>query len=113
MTTFLIALVVYYSLQLHFLSIPPISLLLQGTNFSAVHINVVAMECDLHDVKKNARKTDILEAHDFRCKLIERNCMCVHNRFIPSLAKTKSELRMFDGVTWSKSYVNADLSLKL
>jgi hypothetical protein len=77
---------------------------LRGTDFVAVHFNVVAMECDEHDVSKNQRKTDILESNGFKCTLVERNCMCRHNSFQPSAAPEKSELKMWDGQKWAKKY---------
>lgn len=79
---------------------------LKGTDFEAVRFNAVAMECDEHDVTKNSRKTSILEAHGFKCSLVERNCMCRHKDFRPSSRKTKSLLRKYDGNKWSKTYVN-------
>jgi FkbM family methyltransferase len=77
---------------------------LRGTDFSAVNINAVAMECDEHDFQKNARKTDILEANGFKCILIERNCMCKNNKHQASSAPEKSVLRKWDGVKWSSNY---------
>lgn len=79
---------------------------LKGTNFLDVRFNAVAMECDEHDIVKNSRKTDILEANGFKCFLVERNCMCRHKDFLPSARKTKSLLRKYDGKKWSKTYVN-------
>jgi len=77
---------------------------LKGTDFSEVHINAVAMECDEHDLAKNARKTDILEANGFQCALVERNCMCKHKDYKPRRAPKLSELQMFDGKAWKKTY---------
>ena len=77
---------------------------LSGTDFKAVDVSVVAMECDEHDNAKNNRKTSILEANNFKCKLIERNCMCVNNNYSPSAAPEKSMLRKWDGVKWSSTY---------
>ena len=77
---------------------------LRGTDFADVHFNVVAMECDDHDISKNQRKTDILEANGFKCTLIERNCMCRHKNFQASAAPEKSELKMWDGQKWAKKY---------
>ena len=72
-----------------------------------MHFNAVAMECDAHDIKKNSRKTDILEANNFKCHLIERNCMCKHNDFKPSVKTSdKTILKKYDGKSWSKTYVN-------
>lgn len=73
---------------------------LKGTDFSAVRINAVAMECDEHDIAKNERKTSILEANNFKCNLVDRNCMCLHNDFKPSEAPTKSKLKRWNGHTW-------------
>lgn len=84
---------------------------LQGTDFSMVHFNAVAMECDDHDISKNKRKTDILEANGFKCTLVERNCMCKHRDFKPSSAAEKSTLRKWDGNKWSSSYKASDTSL--
>jgi hypothetical protein len=78
---------------------------LRGTDFNEVHFNVVAMECDDHDISKNQRKTDILEANGFKCTLVERNCMCRHKTFRPSASAQKSELKMWDGQKWAKKYV--------
>mmetsp|Transcript_26974 Transcript_26974/g.27216 ORF Transcript_26974/g.27216 Transcript_26974/m.27216 type:complete len:336 (+) Transcript_26974:46-1053(+) len=79
---------------------------LRGTDFKAVSFNIVAMECDEHDILKNARKTDILEANGFQCKLIERNCMCKHRSYQPSARREKSLLKKYDGHSWTKTYVN-------
>lgn len=84
---------------------------LLGTDFAAVHFNAVAMECDDHDISKNKRKTDILEANGFKCTLIERNCMCKHNSYIGSAAAEKSTLRKWDGNKWSSSYKGSDSSV--
>jgi FkbM family methyltransferase len=77
---------------------------LLGTDFEAVHFDAVAMECDEHDVSKNQRKTDILERNGFKCTLVERNCMCKHNDYIPSSSKQLSMLRKWDGQKWAKTY---------
>ena len=82
---------------------------LRGTDFNAVHINSVAMECDEHDISKNERKTSILEANNFECKLIERNCMCRNKDYKPSSAKYRSTLKKFDGQKWSKTYVTKEV----
>lgn len=79
---------------------------LRGTDFNAVRFNAVAMECDEHDIVKNSRKTDILEANGFKCLLVERNCMCKHDSYQPSSRKEKTLLKKFDGRKWSKTYVN-------
>lgn len=78
---------------------------LKGVDFSEVHINAVAMECDEHDSSKNNRKTSVLEANDFQCQLIERNCMCKHKDYIPSVAPVLSSLKKWDGSKWGKTYV--------
>ena len=67
---------------------------LKGTDFNEVHINAVAMECDEHDIEKNSRKTNILEANGFICKLIERNCMCRHKDYKPRKAPELSLLNI-------------------
>ena len=77
---------------------------LKGTDFKEVDVSVVAMECDEHDNSKNGRKTTILEENGFKCKLIERNCMCVNNAYKVSSAPEKSMLRKWDGVKWSQVY---------
>lgn len=77
---------------------------LRGTDFSAVNINAIAMECDEHDLEKNKRKTDIIESNGFRCQLVERNCMCRNLKYSPSSAPEKSNLKKFDGAKWSQSY---------
>jgi len=84
---------------------------LKGVDFSAVHINTVAMECDAHDLEKNRRKTDILEANGFKCELVERNCMCAHKDFTPSVAPMKTELKKFDGHSRSKSYSGTNVDV--
>lgn len=81
-----------------------------GTDFSAVHFNAVAMECDDHDISKNKRKTDILEANGFKCTLVERNCMCKHKDYVASAASEKSLLRKWDGNKWSSTYTGSDTS---
>lgn len=77
---------------------------LKGTDFNAVHFDVVAMECDEHDIEKNNRKTSILESNGFACELIERNCMCKHKDFTPHSTDHKSTLRKWDGHKWSSTY---------
>ena len=77
---------------------------LRGTDFDAVQFDAVAMECDEHDVQKNERKTSILESHGFKCQLIERNCMCKHERYVPSSAKSLSVLQKWDGQKWTQTY---------
>mmetsp|Transcript_22340 Transcript_22340/g.37375 ORF Transcript_22340/g.37375 Transcript_22340/m.37375 type:complete len:343 (-) Transcript_22340:146-1174(-) len=77
---------------------------LKGTDFNAVRINAVAMECDEHDLAKNERKTSILESNGFQCTLIERNCMCKNKAYTASTAKSLSELRKWDGQKWSGTY---------
>lgn len=77
---------------------------LRGTDFNEVRINAVAMECDMHDVTKNERKTSILEANGFKCQLIERNCMCKNNNYMPREAANKSIQWKFDGTTWSRKF---------
>lgn len=77
---------------------------LKGTDFSQVHMNSIAMECDEHDITKNKRKTDIIEANNFKCTLVERNCMCIHNDYKPSSAPELSTLRKWDGQKWTGGY---------
>lgn len=77
---------------------------LMGTDFNAVTINAVAMECDEHDISKNKRKTDIVEANGFKCTLVERNCMCINNSYKPHRAPSLSELYKWDGVQWKQTY---------
>ena len=77
---------------------------LRGTDFDAAQFDAVAMECDEHDVQKNERKTSILESHGFKCQLIERNCMCKHERYVPSSAKSLSVLQKWDGQKWAQTY---------
>jgi len=84
---------------------------LKGTDFNAVRFNAVAMECDEHDVSKNARKTDILEANGFKCQLVERNCMCRNLLYKPTSAPEKSMLRKWDGAKWASSYKAEDKSV--
>ena len=74
---------------------------LKGTDFTSVRFNAVAMECDEHDTIRNKRKTDILENNNFKCTLIERNCMCKHNDYVPSSAATKSRLKRDNGQVYS------------
>lgn len=80
---------------------------LKGTDFNAVHFNAVAMECDEHDIEKNKRKTDILEANNFKCELVERNCMCKHNDYQASTSPSLSTLRKWDGRKWAAAYDSA------
>lgn len=75
-----------------------------GTDFKEVQINAIAMECDEHNIEKNKRKTDIIEANGFKCQLVERNCMCRNLNYNPSAAPVKSMLKMFDGNKRSKAY---------
>lgn len=84
---------------------------LRGTDFNEVQINAVAMECDQHDISKNQRKTDILEANGFKCDLVERNCMCKHNKYEPHTSPSISALRKWDGQKWSGVY-NANEAVK-
>ena len=85
---------------------------LKGTDFTQVHINVVAMECDEHDNAKNSRKTSILEEHGFKCFLVERNCMCKHKEYIPSTASELTPLKKWNGQSWEGSYI-APATVKL
>ncbi len=53
--------------------------ILNSTDFSAVNIDVIAMECrNDNDADKlaNNRKTAILERNNYICQQVERNCMC-------------------------------------
>jgi FkbM family methyltransferase len=76
---------------------------LKGTDFDEVRINMVAMECDEHDIAKNSRKTDILEANGFKCHLDKRNCMCLNNKFKKSeKAGAKSQLMKWNGRKYVK-----------
>jgi len=77
---------------------------LRGMDFSSVRINAVAMECDEHDIVKNSRKTDILEANGFKCQLVERNCMCRNKLYTASAAPQKTLLRKWDGNKWADTY---------
>lgn len=77
---------------------------LRGTDFSTVRFNAVAMECDEHDITKNERKTSILEANGFKCELVERNCMCKNLLYTSSKAPARTELKMWDGHQWKKTY---------
>lgn len=77
---------------------------LKGTDFQAVRFNAVVMECDEHDISKNRRKTDIVEANGFKCHLVERNCMCINKTFQPHSAPSKSTLKKWDGEKWSSTY---------
>lgn len=77
---------------------------LKGTDFNSVRFNAIAMECDEHDIAKNKRKTDIIEANGFTCHLIERNCMCKNNNYKPSSAPSLSTLKKWDGNKWSQTY---------
>ena len=70
---------------------------LKGTDFNEVHFNAICMECDEHNIEGNQRKVSILEQNGFQCYLIERNCMCKHNDFVPSEVKTKSLYRSIFG----------------
>ena len=83
---------------------------LKGTDFDAVHFSAVAMECDEHDISKNERKTNILEANGFKCTLVERNCMCQNKDFVPSSSSAKSELKKWDGFKWSSTYQKASIA---
>lgn len=78
---------------------------LLGTDFDAVRINAVAMECDEHDVTKNSRKTDILERNGFVCTLVERNCMCRQKDLqVSSINAPRTQLKKFDGNKMSGGY---------
>lgn len=73
-----------------------------GTDFSKVHINAVAMECDDHDLSKNERKTNILEQNNFKCELVDRNCMCRNKDFKISSSEHRTALKKWDGQKWVK-----------
>jgi FkbM family methyltransferase len=77
---------------------------LRGTDFSTVRFNAVAMECDEHDITKNERKTNILEANGFKCELVERNCMCKNLLYTSSKAPARTELKKWDGQKWAGTY---------
>jgi FkbM family methyltransferase len=79
---------------------------LSGTDFNAVQINAVAMECDQHDITKNERKTSILERNNFICELVERNCMCRNKAYQPIAANYRTPLKKWDGAKWAKTYVS-------
>lgn len=61
---------------------------------------------DEHDLIKNARKTDILEKNGFKCMLVRRNCMCRHLQYVPSSARVKSELKIWDGAKYGGKYTS-------
>ena len=65
---------------------------LEGTDFDALDISVIAMECDHHDEEKNQKKRDILEANGFECQEVERNCFCKHVSFVPSTMPAEKQL---------------------
>lgn len=77
---------------------------LMGTDFNAVTINAIAMECDDHDITKNKRKTDIIEANGFKCQLVERNCMCKNLGYSPRSAPERTKLKKWDGNKWADTY---------
>ena len=58
------------------------------------------MECDEHDTEKNDRKMKILENQNFKCGVVDRNCMCKHNDFKATEAPTKSPLKKWNGHAW-------------
>lgn len=63
---------------------------LLGTDFQAVNIKTIAMECDVTDIERNDRKIKILEGQGYICELIQRNCMCRRSDFVTSSIPTSS-----------------------
>mmetsp|Transcript_1886 Transcript_1886/g.3001 ORF Transcript_1886/g.3001 Transcript_1886/m.3001 type:complete len:309 (-) Transcript_1886:89-1015(-) len=69
---------------------------LQGTDFSELHVSAVVMECDMLDKEKDRAKQHILENNGFECLQVERNCFCKHMSFEPS--KAPDTARSYDGL---------------
>ena len=65
---------------------------LEGTDFQALDVSTVVMECDHHDEAKDQKKRDILEANGFECQEVERNCFCKHVSFTPSAMPAENML---------------------
>jgi hypothetical protein len=61
---------------------------LQGMDFSKLHIKGICMECDGKDTEKDARKVALLNKEGYLCEQVHLNCMCRHKSFEPSAKKT-------------------------
>ena len=56
---------------------------LLGTDFDAVKIDVIAMECnDFNAAEYDRKKLDILAKHGYECTRWKHNCMCKHKDFV-------------------------------
>jgi hypothetical protein len=55
---------------------------LQGTDFNAITVNAICMECDNSDTAKNERKMNYLREKGYDCEHVnQRNCMCKRKAF--------------------------------
>lgn len=75
---------------------------LQGTDFNAVKISTIVMECDRSSVDRDLAKINLLRANGYDCQQVLRNCFCKHNSFQPSSAPSGS----------SRHYTGARFQLK-
>lgn len=57
---------------------------LQGTDFSTVKFNAIAMECDRYNKDKNHAKMHLLKKHHFRCLHLGMTCFCRNDHYSPS-----------------------------
>jgi hypothetical protein len=57
---------------------------LQGTDFEAVKISTIVMECDRSSEERDLDKLNLLRANGYTCEQVMRNCFCKHDSFIPS-----------------------------
>ena len=73
---------------------------LQGTDFNAVSIRSIVMECDHTSSQKDAQKIQLLFDNGFTCQQIKRNCFCRHNSFVPSMAPPGAP-RLYTGARYN------------
>jgi len=66
---------------------------LEGTDFSRVHINTIVMECDGSDLMKDQEKIALLSRNGYGCEYVKRNCFCRHSSFQPSAAPSGVDLQ--------------------
>ena len=63
---------------------------LKGTDFNLVNIKLISIECDgKGESEKDLAKMKVLTENGFLCTVVDRNCMCNHKTFVPSIKKAK------------------------
>jgi len=73
---------------------------LLGTNFDAVQIDVVMMECEDNNRNITATKINTIEKYNYVCKMWRnRNCVCKRNGFSPTSNKVLPPIYIQNGKT--------------